>query len=148
MPENVGYPDSKVKRLLSAGPAHGVGKSVSLMSMNKLKKIGRRVAGLRKDKDLTQIEAAIAIGIARSTLGEIEIGSEQGGIDSMIAIADYFKVPMDWLLCRTVPPGGPLVGKFVDEPDVLAWINFWENLSDIDRNAAIKLLRIPGISVA
>jgi hypothetical protein len=35
-------------------------------------------------------------------------------------------VPMDrlWLLCREVPPGGPLTGQVVDHLDELAWLVF------------------------
>lgn len=113
-----------------------------------LKAIGRRVAELRRARDLTQDELADIIGVARGTIGSIETGGNRGGIVTTIAIADYFKVPMDWLLCREVPAGGPLAGQFVDRPDELAWIAFWRGLSPSDRVAAVKMLRIPDIDLA
>lgn len=105
------------------------------------KAIGKRVVVLRKQLGLTQAELAEAIGIARSTLGEIETGTDSGGLTSMIALADYFKVPLDWLLCRRPPPGGPVVGRFVDQPDELAWLAVWVDMNPNKRDAVLSLLR-------
>jgi len=98
---------------------------------------------LRRDSKITQVELAAAIGVSRSVLGEIEGGTQPGGLGTMLAIADYFKVPFDWLLGRKVPPGGPLVGKFIDDPDALAWVGFWESLAPEQRPIAAKMLGLP-----
>lgn len=111
--------------------------------MTNLKAIGRRVAELRNKAGLTQEELADTIGVARGTLGSIETGGGRGGIVTTIAIADHFKVPMDWLLCREVPAGGPLVGQFVDRPDELAWLALWRGLSPVEQSAAQKMFRVP-----
>lgn len=116
------------------------------VGMSNLVEIGRRVRRLRKASKLTQVEAAEAIGLARSYLTEIELGTCRGGIEAMTAIADYFKVPFDWLLCRKVPPGGPLVGEFLEDPDELALVHFWRSLSMEDRAAIPRLLKIPRAS--
>lgn len=109
-----------------------------------LKAVGRRVATLRRasPRRLTQDILAAEIGMSRSAIAGIETGGDRGGILAMVAVADYFKVPMDWLLCRTVPPGGPLVGQFVDDPDKLALLDFWEGLSEDERATALRLLHI------
>lgn len=113
--------------------------------MTNLKVIGKRVRALRTAKpgNLTQEQLAAEIGVTRSAIAGIETGGDRGGIETMIAIADYYKVPMDWLLSRSVPPGGPLSGEFVNDADELAWIHFWRNLSEQDRLAALRMLRIP-----
>lgn len=111
--------------------------------MSKLKDIGRRVAELRNKAGLTQEALAAEIGLGRGTIAGIETGGDRGGILSMVAIADHFKVPMDWLLCRDVPAGGPLVGKFVNDPDELAWLAFWKGLTPPERTVATKMLRVP-----
>lgn len=113
------------------------------VAVSNLTQIGRRIRRLRKDAKLTLVEAADAIGIGRSYLNEIELGSCRGGIEAMTAIADYFKVPFDWLLCRKVPPGGPLVGEFLEDPDELALVHFWRSLTPDDRAAIPRLLGIP-----
>lgn len=110
--------------------------------MTNLKKIGQRVAALRTEADLSQEGLAVILGVARSTLAGIETGNDRGGIATMVAIADHFKVPMDWLLGRVVPAGGPLAGQFVDDLDELAWLNFWRSISNEDRTAVVKLLQV------
>jgi transcriptional regulator with XRE-family HTH domain len=116
--------------------------------METLKVIGRRIAKLRRAAGMTQIDLAVAIGISRSVLGEIEGGTQPGGLGTMLAIADELKVPFDWLIGRNVPPGGPLVGKFIDDPDTLAWVRFWEGLTPEQRPIAAKMLGLPPAAAA
>lgn len=117
-----------------------------IVFMGNLKAIGRRIATLRRAAGMKQIDLAVAIGISRSLLGEIEGGTQPGGLGTMLAIADELKVPFDWLLGRRVPPGGPLVSKFIDDPDILAWVRFWENLTPEQRPIAAKMLGLPPCS--
>ena len=104
--------------------------------------IGARIAALRKAAGETQEETAAATGYSRASIAGIEAGYQQIGLQAALAFADHFKVPLDYLLCRTVPAGGPLAGKFVEDRDELALIRFWESLSDTDRIAVVRLLRI------
>jgi transcriptional regulator with XRE-family HTH domain len=96
--------------------------------MTTLKMIGARVRDLRLAENIGQEELAAIIGVSRSTLAGIETGADRGGIETMIAIADHYKVPMDWLLGRRLPPGSPPIGKLVYRPDQLAIHRLWENL--------------------
>lgn len=112
--------------------------------MTNLQAIGRRVAELRVAAGLTQDRLAAEIGISRSTLAGVERGIDRAGIVSTVAIADYFKVPMDWLLGRSVPPGGPLTGEFTYRPDELVWIDFWRSLPAEERRSVVKLLNVNG----
>lgn len=108
-----------------------------------LKAIGKRVRQLRDEVGEVQEDLAAAVGVTRPTIAGIENGKDQGGLKTMVAIADYYKVPLDWLLCREVPPGGPAIGKFIDRPDQIAWSNFWDGLTAPERCAVVSLLRIP-----
>jgi len=108
-------------------------------------RIGVRLAQLRENAGETQEQTAAATGYSRSTIANIEAGTQQIGLQAALALADHFRVPMDYLLCRVVPPGGPLVGKFLEDRDVLALVGFWESLNDSDRQAVVRLLRIPGL---
>lgn len=65
--------------------------------------VGRRVKGLRESNKLTQDTLADALGYSRGTLGELERGTDRAGISLVVALADYFKVPVDWLLGRDIP---------------------------------------------
>jgi transcriptional regulator with XRE-family HTH domain len=111
--------------------------------MASAEEIGRRIRDLRKSADLTQEDFAAAVGIARSTLASVETGAAALGLASTVAIADYFKVPLDWLIGRVVPPGGPLAPYFVDDPDELGWLMFWRELNDEQRSAVLTVLRLP-----
>lgn len=105
------------------------------------KKIGARIKALRHAAGQTQQDVAEALGIARSTYGEMENGTDRGGLDSILAVADYFKVPLDWLLLRTPPTGGPLVGYFLDDPDELAWLQLWRAMNHAQRSGMPLLLK-------
>jgi transcriptional regulator with XRE-family HTH domain len=113
------------------------------VSMSNLKAIGRRIRDLRRAEGTGQEELAATIGVSRSTIAGIETGGDRGGIETMIAIADHYKVPMDWLLGRNVPSGSPPVGKLVNRPDQIAIIDFWDSLSFEDKKAVVRTLRIP-----
>lgn len=105
--------------------------------MTNMRERGQRVREMRERAGLTQVDLAEIIGVKRSTIAGIETGGDSAGLKTAIALADYFKVPMDWLLSRKPPTGGPLVGDFVDDPDELAWLSFWR---DMDRGERIGLL--------
>lgn len=112
--------------------------------MTKFQAIGHRVKKLRKavrPKE-TQDDLAAAVGVSRSTIGMIEAGKDGGGIATMIAIADHYKVPLDWLVCRRVPEGGPLAGQFVDDLNELAWLDFWRGIPEEHRDALFRALQI------
>ena len=115
------------------------------VGMTNHEKIGRRIAQTRRDMDATQVEMAEAIGLSRTQLTGIE-GGGNTSLATMIAIADYLKVPLDWLLGRKVPPGGPLVGHFIYEPDELALFRFWKARTPEEKRAVFMTLRIPPLS--
>lgn len=108
--------------------------------MSNPKMIGRRIANLRKDAGLTQEALAAEIGVKRPTIANIETGGDRAGAELVVAIADYFKVPIDWLLGRKPPAGGPIVGQFIDDPDELAWLRFWQDMDESERRAVTGLL--------
>jgi len=62
--------------------------------------IGSRLIELRKIKKLTQKEVADGIGCLRSTLSNIELGKKPASLDMVIALADFYEVPIDYLLGR------------------------------------------------
>jgi transcriptional regulator with XRE-family HTH domain len=113
--------------------------------MGNLRDTGRRIAALRTGMGLGQAELAAEIGVTRSAIANVETGGDRAGILLLTALADYFKVPLDWLVGRRVPPGGPVVGQFVNDADELAWVDFWRKLNDADRASATRLLNVPGI---
>lgn len=55
---------------------------------------------LRKFNNLTQLQVANAIGISQRTYSNYEIGTREPDINTIIKLADYFNVTIDYLLCR------------------------------------------------
>ncbi|MBS5927203.1 MAG: helix-turn-helix transcriptional regulator [Clostridium sp.] len=60
--------------------------------------LGDKIKKLRKERHITQSELANAIGLSRSSIGMIESNKQGTGNDSLIKIADFFNVTVDYLL--------------------------------------------------
>ncbi len=60
--------------------------------------IGQRIRFLRKKNGIHQIDLARETGISRSNISKIESNDIKPASNSIVAIADYFRVSTDWLL--------------------------------------------------
>ncbi len=67
---------------------------------NRLKNIGINIRKLRKFKHLSQIELAVAVGIDRAYLSEIENGRTNVSINILYAIADSLELSIVDLLAE------------------------------------------------
>ena len=63
-----------------------------------------RMRDMREDHDLTQQKLADAIGITQRKYSYIETGTQPLTDDILIALANYYKVRSDYLLCQTNNP--------------------------------------------
>lgn len=57
-----------------------------------------KIKKLRQQKNMTQKELADAIGVGQSTIGMIESGKNKGSNDTILKLAKYFGVSIDYLL--------------------------------------------------
>jgi transcriptional regulator with XRE-family HTH domain len=126
-------PDRRTRRRILSRPWVGGFDALERIAIQtqvvaSLKDIGARVRQLRLAEGIGQEELAAAIGVSRSTIAGIETGGDRGGIETMIALADHYKVPMDHLLDRKLPPGSPPVGELVHRPDQVAVLRLWNSL--------------------
>lgn len=64
--------------------------------------LGNQLKFLRETKQKSQLEVCSALNIEQSTLANYENGKRIPKIDILIKIADYYDVPIDFLLCRGV----------------------------------------------
>lgn len=62
--------------------------------------LGDRLYELRTEKQFTQAEMAMMIGVARTTYASYESGQNEPDIKTLIAIANIFKVSLDYLVNR------------------------------------------------
>lgn len=60
-----------------------------------------RLRELRIQKELTQEDLAKYIGVSRTTYAMYEQGNRQMDYESLLKLADYFQVSLDYLFGRT-----------------------------------------------
>ena len=60
-----------------------------------------RMKDLREDNDLSQQAVAEAIGITQRKYSYLETGTQMLTAEVLCALADFYKVSVDYLLCRT-----------------------------------------------
>ena len=64
---------------------------------NNLKKI-------RKEKGLTQLAVQMRTGIEQALISKYESGDRVPPTDTLLTLADFYGVSIDYLLCRTDNP--------------------------------------------
>jgi transcriptional regulator with XRE-family HTH domain len=80
-------------------------------------KYGDRIALLREQTALTQVELANKLGISRASLSHYETSRREPDYETIQRIATFFKVSVDYLLGRSNQPDQVLdhdVRDFVD----------------------------------
>jgi transcriptional regulator with XRE-family HTH domain len=73
---------------------------------------------LRKERHLSQKQAAADLHVAQALLSHYEKGKRECGLDFLVKVADYYHVSTDYLLGRSaVPDGSVLTESEIPEPD-------------------------------
>ncbi|MCM1494486.1 MAG: helix-turn-helix domain-containing protein [Bacteroides sp.] len=70
------------------------------MDINNLNNIGNRLYKLRKERGISQERVAQDAGLKIDTYRAIEQGKTNGRIDTLVVLADYFNVSLDYLICN------------------------------------------------
>ncbi|MGG0017230.1 helix-turn-helix transcriptional regulator [Bacillus subtilis] len=89
-------------------------------------KFNETLKKLRREKNLSQKELGNKLGLAESTIGMYEQGKRQPDYETLLKIADFFEVTLDFLLGN--PRGGSSVKETGDS----------YNISDPDLQIAFK----------
>lgn len=63
-----------------------------------------RLKQLRKEKGISQVKLAMDLNLTQNTVSRYETGVREADYETLILIADYFKVSVDYLLERTDDP--------------------------------------------
>lgn len=66
-----------------------------------------RLKELRKAKHLSQIRLAMDLNLSQNSISRYETMEREAGYETLILIADYFHVSLDYLLGRTDDPRMP-----------------------------------------
>ena len=59
---------------------------------------------LRENKKMTQIAVQMATGIGQALLSKFENGERVPPTETLIRLADFYNVSMDYIMCRTDNP--------------------------------------------
>lgn len=65
--------------------------------------LGRRIARLRKERAITQVELAKILGIAQPNVSDYERDESKPGPEAILKMAEVFKISADELLGRKAP---------------------------------------------
>ncbi len=63
-----------------------------------------RLRALRKERKYTQIYVQMQTGIDQSLLSKFELGERIPPTESLIILADFYNVSIDYILCRSNNP--------------------------------------------
>jgi transcriptional regulator with XRE-family HTH domain len=63
-----------------------------------------RLKELRKSRNISQIKLAMDLNMNQNSISRYETGEREADYATLIAIADYFDVSIDYLLERTENP--------------------------------------------
>ena len=63
-----------------------------------------KLKALRKERGLTQIALQMKTGIEQALLSKFENGERVPPTDTLIRLADFYGVSIDYILCRTDNP--------------------------------------------
>lgn len=119
----------------------------------------KKLIELRKEKKLTQSDLAAVLGISRQAYSNYEAGKRQPDNETMLKLAEYFNVSVDYLLGRGDEPTSVLRRKGVRIP-VLGYVpaglpleaiedilDYEEISSEMARNGEHFALKIKGDSM-
>lgn len=79
--------------------------------------LSTRLKELRKKNGITQIDFAKAFNISTGTIGNWETGAREPDTQTLLKIANYFGVTVDYLLGENVDPDKPSK-KELDDSDI------------------------------
>ena len=66
--------------------------------------MNNRLRQLRKSKGYTQIRVQMETGIEQALLSKYENGERIPPTETLVKLADFYRVSLDYLLCRTDNP--------------------------------------------
>lgn len=70
-------------------------------------KLGEKLAALRKQRGLSQMDAAEALGVSRQAVSRWEVGASSPGTDNLLALSKLYGVSLDTLVGDAEPGAAP-----------------------------------------
>ena len=63
-----------------------------------------RLKELRRNRKISQVKLAMELNLTQNSISRYENGEREADYETLVAIADYFNVSVDYLLGRTDNP--------------------------------------------
>lgn len=63
-----------------------------------------RLKELREQRHISQVFLGLELGMSQNTISRYETGAREADYETLVALADYFNVSVDYLLGRTDNP--------------------------------------------
>lgn len=99
-----------------------------------------RIKELRKEKNISQSKLAEEINLSNGAIGNYEQGLREPDISTLIALADYFGVSIDYLVEHS--PAGSSDNPFT--ADELELISEYRKLDSSDQARLFKIVKALG----
>ena len=77
---------------------------MSIQNHKEVENIDMRLKELRKSRKISQIKLAMDLNLNQNSISRYETGEREADYATLIALADYFDVSIDYLLGRTENP--------------------------------------------
>ncbi len=77
---------------------------MSIPNHKEVENIDMRLKELRKSRNISQVKLAMDLNMNQNSISRYETGEREADYATLIAIADYFEVSIDYLLGRTENP--------------------------------------------
>jgi transcriptional regulator with XRE-family HTH domain len=105
-----------------------------------MKQFGQNLQKLRTNNNMTQEDLGKLLNVSQSTIAYYESGKKQPSLETIVFIADYFRVSVDYLLGigSFISPALQTTGLSQENLDLLGRLN---NLTDTDRKEIESYIR-------
>ena len=108
-----------------------------------------RIKMLRKEKGITQVELAEAMGLSKGTIAMWEVGKREATFDTLCKLAEFFGKSIDYILGRSDDDSDEayneeVIDRILDvqpEEDVIKCINDYLRLDNYGQKAAQQLVK-------
>ena len=104
-------------------------------------KLGEKLAALRKQRGLSQMDAAEALGVSRQAVSRWEVGASSPGTDNLLALSKLYGVSLDTLVGEAKP------GVVLDTQGAEAELAHYRHLSN-RLGAALAAILLVGALLA
>jgi len=100
-----------------------------------------RLRQARKSQNITQVDAAAAVGISRAFLSDIENGNKDGSFRTIMALADFYGITLNQLQGRPDRSSAADTNDIAHNEEERTLLTLWRVINNEERHSLMVLLR-------